>query len=539
MKLLIIDGFVDEPTCLGVPPYLSTYIRYTAGAAFLAGIKEISYRTILQLRESSYIISPTDFAVIIAGNPVPGKYLGGKPIELYEIEEIAGKNKKTRIFIGGPIQFEKINFKNQNIFLIEKDIEAFIYDYFSFSKTEFRYRTIEELNSFAINGSFIVEQHPRHPDIIVEIETSRGCPRKIHCSFCIEGLYNPEFRKPLDIINEIKSLASFGIRHFRLGKQADIYSYMADMSTIKDGFPRPQPENLRMLYEGIRDNIPQLETLHLDNVNPGTIAKFPVESQRITEIIVKNNTAGDVAAMGMESADPVVVEKNFLKASPDEVYFAIRLINEIGGIREDGIPKLLPGLNFIKGLAGESRETFKKNYEFLKKVKDDGLLLRRINIRQLKISPHTYIASHTSKGKNEPILDAIFKKYREKIRNEIDNYMLKQIFPVGLSLKNLIVETNRGDWSLARQIGTYPITVNIPRRLNLLEKIDAFILSHRERSIVGLIFPFNLSLASLREIEQIPGVGKKATEFFIDRSRFINEIKNLPVYKLIKESLIE
>ncbi len=28
----ILDGYVDEPACLGVPPYVSPYIRTVAGA---------------------------------------------------------------------------------------------------------------------------------------------------------------------------------------------------------------------------------------------------------------------------------------------------------------------------------------------------------------------------------------------------------------------------------------------------------------------------------------------------------------------------
>jgi radical SAM superfamily enzyme with C-terminal helix-hairpin-helix motif len=30
-EAVIIDGYVDEPACLGVPPYISPYIRAIAG----------------------------------------------------------------------------------------------------------------------------------------------------------------------------------------------------------------------------------------------------------------------------------------------------------------------------------------------------------------------------------------------------------------------------------------------------------------------------------------------------------------------------
>ncbi len=540
IQLLILDGYVDEPTCLGVPPYISTYVRYVAGAVHLSGgVDEIDYKTILQARESEFRFNTKyDYIVIIAGNPVPGKYLGGMPIQLDEIEKIAKANKKSQIFVGGPIQFENIQFSSKNICLVEKDIESFIYHYFYSSDSSFRYRTIDEVNKFAINGAFIVSKHFRFPNVIVEIETGRGCPRKNHCSFCIEGLFNVEYREPEDIVKEIKILNFFGVNHFRIGKQADLYSYGSRLTIWRNGFPMPNVEKIRRLYEGIRDNTYNLQTLHLDNVNPGTIANFPDESKKITEIIVKNNTPGDVAAFGMESADPVVIEKNSLKASPDEVYFAIKLLNEIGGVREDGIPKLLPGINLIRGLKGENKETFLKNYEFLLKVKNDGLLLRRINIRQIKPSIYTDIKK-MAYGKDEKKLDAIFRNYREKIRNEIDSYMLEKIFPVGTVLKNLIVENKRWEWSLARQIGTYPITVNIPEEISTFKKIDAFVISYRERSIVGLPYPFSISKASLKELQQIPGIGKKATDYFLDKTKLKEEIKTLNIYEKIKQCLID
>ncbi|MHA1989515.1 MAG: hypothetical protein ACW981_05135 [Candidatus Hodarchaeales archaeon] len=49
-----------------------------------------------------------------------------------------------------------------------------------------------------------------------------------------------------------------------------------------------------------------------------------------------------------------------------------------------GFPKLLLlGLNFSSGLHGETKKTFKSNFNFLKSIFDEGLLLRRINLRQM------------------------------------------------------------------------------------------------------------------------------------------------------------
>ena len=47
LKISILDGYVDEPTCLGVPPYISPYPRYIAGAVWqFDKSANISYLTI-------------------------------------------------------------------------------------------------------------------------------------------------------------------------------------------------------------------------------------------------------------------------------------------------------------------------------------------------------------------------------------------------------------------------------------------------------------------------------------------------------------
>ena len=50
LKVTILDGYVDEPTCLGVPPYISPYPRYIAGAIWSFDKKtRITYLTIDQI----------------------------------------------------------------------------------------------------------------------------------------------------------------------------------------------------------------------------------------------------------------------------------------------------------------------------------------------------------------------------------------------------------------------------------------------------------------------------------------------------------
>ncbi len=147
-----------------------------------------------------------------------------------------------------------------------------------------------------------------------------------------------------------------------LGRQPDLLTYQAG----RGEFPAPVPDELQTLFAGIREKAPELRTLHIDNINPGTISRHPEESIEALSVITRYHTPGDVAAFGMETADPEVVAVNNLKAGPEEVLEAVRIVNSVGARRSSGIPELLPGLNFISGLPGETRETFEHNMQFLR-----------------------------------------------------------------------------------------------------------------------------------------------------------------------------
>lgn len=105
---ILIDGYVDEPACLGVPPYISPYIRTVAGVLKEAG-KNPEYVTIDQLRADPFKIANLRNAalvVMIAGTTVPGKYLAGTPATLTEIQQLgASFSGRTKAFLGGPIAF--------------------------------------------------------------------------------------------------------------------------------------------------------------------------------------------------------------------------------------------------------------------------------------------------------------------------------------------------------------------------------------------------------------------------------------------------
>ncbi len=387
-------------------------------------------------------------------------------------------------------------------------------------------------------GAFVTSLHPNYPYLINELETYRGCTRLVKCSFCTEAFYgDPDFREQSDIKNEVRALNELGNQYFRLGRQADLLTYGSDSSQRRSGFPKPRPKEVEILYEGIREAAPDLKMLHLDNINPGLIANYPEEAKQILETIAYYNTPGDTAAMGVESVDELVRQVNSLKCDRSEAMKAIELVNEAGGRREGGIPKLLPGLNFIHGLPGESDKTFQENYEFLKEVLDNGLLLRRINIRQItihqgstaeKLSQDKEFAKELGfelKRHKRSVLEKKFKYFRDKIRQEIDRPMLEKVFPRGTLIKELIPEFQNLGYTFGRQLGSYPVTVKIPiddrdaaEALEQNRPIDVIVTGYQERSVTGISHPIKINLLGHKALAQIPGIGKKrATTIFLKR----------------------
>ncbi|MGP8337543.1 MAG: radical SAM protein [Methanosarcinaceae archaeon] len=534
MKIVIIDGYVDEPACLGVPPYISPYPRYIAGALREHKIpqQDIYYVTIDQLRTSSEpaktrIIS-AGLVIIIAGMTVPGKYLRASPITLGEIESIFSIVSGTKI-LGGPV---RLGFSDEggktasvpgidveDINLVHADIEAFVYDLLQ-SEThlhdpenvEHRFRTVDEIARWSVNGAFIIKQHPDYPHIMCELETYRGCGRRKHCSFCTEPFYGAsEYRAVIDVISEVSALYGAGARNFRIGRQPDLFTYHA--TDTGGDIPEPDPGIIESLYCGIRNVAPDLRVLHMDNANPATIAAYPEESRAIMKTIIKYHTSGDVAALGIESADPKVVTANNLKAMPEDVFEVVKLINDVGGMRgANGLPELLPGLNFVHGLQGETKRTFDMNYEFMKNILDANLLVRRINIRQVMSFPDTPMF-----GKDELVKKhkKLFLKYKQMVRKYIDLPMLRKLVPNGTVLRNIMCEIS-DHMTFGRQLGSYPLLVGIPAKLPSGRFIDITVTGHGYRSITGIPYPLEINRVPMKLVQELPGAGKKQAAMIIN-----------------------
>ncbi len=534
-RVAILDGYVDEPTILGVPPYVSIYPRYVAGSIWAQSSKtDIYYQTIDQVRSSFENAqrewSKMDLLILIAGMIVPGKYVGGTPISVREARTLFSSPLLEDIpkVLVGPwgsfgcgIEGGKLALSSDVLvppfnYIIKGDAEIVFSQIFDPSiglesaNMEATRENAGEIEAFIIKGSRIVTQHPGFPSkhIICEIETYRGCPRFLTggCSFCIEPSYGiPQQRTAQAIAKEVESLYRLGVRAFRLGHQADFFVY-GSKEIGQDEFPAPDVSAVEELLSGIRHVAPELEVLHIDNVNPGTIAYHPDESRHVAKVIMKYHTPGDVAAFGVESTDPEVIRRNNLKGSVEDMITAVRILNEVGGVREPrGLPHLLPGINLLYGLPGESKKTLDHNMAFLKQILDEKLLLRRINIRQVIGLEGTRLDSSKGKG----IKRNQFFKHRQEIRETIDRPMIQRVAPAGTILHSVYLEDIDGNNLLLRQLGTYPLLCHLPKPSDNKIPKDVLVVDHGPRSLTVLPYPFRPAEASMAHWKSIPGIGSK------------------------------
>ncbi len=483
----ILDCYTDEPAGLGVPPFVGVWPRYVAGRFN----REPTYLTIDDIRllryvervpnvvidpptgrthievlnytrssqEIRHVLEETDELVIIVGVQTPGKYLGARPGTLHEVQKLLNGFQFRRV-LTGPVLAGGTQFRGgaRPQLPQAEDFDEILPSLFE---------SYDQLQPLALKGVKLIEQMPRMQNRTVEIETGRGCPRPKGCSFCTEPLKHTVQWRPAEfVIDEVRTLTELGSHAYRLGKQSCIYSYQ-----------NGDPQALETLLSGLAALKPTV--LHLDNANPAM-----VNAQR-TELFVKYLTPGSTAAMGIESFDPAVTKANNLNCWPEMAFEAIETVNRIGGFRgENGCHALLPGINILLGLAAETPETLDRNFEALKRIGDEGWLIRRINIRQVVPFPGTALYEAVGQ-KHLRENRRYYKAWIEKVRREIDMPMLEKLFPVGTVLKALWSEVHNGGTTFMRQVGSYPIVVAVHERLPLNEVFDVRVTGYMRRSLIA------------------------------------------------------
>ena len=544
---LVLDGYEDEPAAFGVPNYLGFHIRYICGVFESRGLP-YTYMTIdewrmhykrrlsdAQDRESLRSdLSGLDGTVILAGAVVPGKYVRGTPISRKELDEVLSiLPSPSSVLCGGWAirhwRYDGWTPLRSNLFCAVQDTDATLDHFISTGHWEHRKRTPEQWSRWALSGasSKAVSDHPDLKDergdpgpLTYEIELYQGCVRfKRGCRFCIEpkkGL--PLWRSEDDVLDEIAAALDTGVANIRIGGATDIYTYKAE-GVEELEYPIPNPDPIARVLHGARED-ERLEILHVDNANPSIVAESIEPSTEITRTLLDTLSDGAVLSFGLESADPKVHEQNWLNCDPEQLKKAVRHINEFGRSRgERGLPRLLPGLNFIAGLNGETESSYQMNLDLLRSLRAEGLWLRRINIRQVE-----------GQGFQE-IPQKNFRQFKREVREEIDRPLLEEMLPSGTILRDVWWESHddrirrpeqvlnpgyrdeairgKAGVTFGRQIGAYPILVGVQYKIPLESSSDIMVTSHGKRSITGVELDLDVNTATEHQLQSIPGIGSK------------------------------
>lgn len=515
-KLVLVDGYVDEPSAFGVPPYISPHARYAAGAALAAGA-EVEYHTIDSLRRRPQELKG-DALAVLASCVVPGKYLRGSPITHAEAVELFRDFSGERLLYGANAAFGFADdggghattrvqpLKDHVDHFITRDGDAALADLFAGKTVVNRFRTADEWARHAQAGAEVVTQHPDMDAgiLMAEIDTFLGCVHYLSggCGFCKDAKTKPWYREEEDIIAEVETLHAKGVRHFRLGGQSCFWTYKAIGVGLTDE-PKPNVPATERLLAGIDAVAPDRKVLHIDNANPAVLATHPDESRAIARLLVEHGTDGNIAAFGLESADPAVYKANNLNATPEQTMEAIRILNEESGHRgPKGLPYCLPGLNLLYGLPGETALTYELNWKFLMDLKASGLRIRRLNIRQL-------LPIRGQKETVAPELRHTFRTHKQQVREQFDRAILQQVAPAGTVLRDVYLEAHEPGLTYGRQIATYALLVGIPYETPIDRFVDVLVTDHGYRSLTGVPVPFHVPTASMKMLECLPGIGKK------------------------------
>ncbi len=496
---VVLDCYTVEPSGLGVPPYMSTYVRDAFSALRRARPDAtVRYLTVDDVRwclnggqpleeqplsdpwtysatvnrpEAIRLLHDADIVVVVAGDKVPSVHLHAVNGSIEEIGRALACVRGRRVLLGPMatyLPFEVASFVG---LFDAAHTHTVLARNLLFGSTEpARY---EDLAKDRDTYEPLVEQMMWRP--VAEIELYRGCTRRRFCSFCNEPVKHPDvaFRPAVDVVDEIRRLYDAGVRNFRLGQQTCFFSYM-----------NRDADQIGGLLAAIRDACPDVEVLHIDNADPLAVASK--SGARIAKLVAEYCSEGNCAPIGMESFDPVVIERNALTCKPDVLLRAVEHINEAGAqLGPNGQPLLLPGLNLIYGLPGETHRTHYENLRWLVRIMDEGLLCHRTNVRQARTYPGTPLEAHRDSVDVPPSTEH-FATWKEDISQVYDRPMKERVYPRGHTVRGLhsFFVTSQGTWH--RRLGSYPIQIVERDTVRpLYEPADMTVTDHAGRYIYG------------------------------------------------------
>jgi radical SAM superfamily enzyme with C-terminal helix-hairpin-helix motif len=495
---VIVDCYTVEPSGLGVPPYLSGYARlafnaltsacpdsivryltiddlrwcWNGGQPFTSApfSDQLTYSATVNRDDTLKLLADADLVVVIAGDAVPSVHLQARNGSLEEISRMVAATKGKHVLLGplsrqlltdqgnGGVEFDAVHTHT----ITSTDL-------LSGSRAAAPY---QRLSADRVPLAGLIAQLQWRP--VAEIELYRGCTRRRFCSFCNEPVKSPgvNFRDPEEVLAEVEVLYEAGVRNLRLGQQTCFFSYLnRDVDAIG------------RLLAGVREVCPDIEVLHIDNADPLAVAS--PAGARIARLVAMYCTEGNCAPMGIESFDPEVVGANALTCTPEILLRAVENVNEAGAhAGPDGLPMLLPGLNLVYGLPGETHRSHFENLAWLVRILDAGYRCHRVNVRQAHPYPGTALSAGLATSA-APSAEH-FASWKADVSYVFDQPMKQRVYPTGMKISGMhsFFVTTRGTWH--RRLGSYSIqVVETGTTRPLFERADLLVTGHEPRYIYG------------------------------------------------------
>ncbi|WP_297069468.1 helix-hairpin-helix domain-containing protein, partial [Thermococcus sp.] len=117
----------------------------------------------------------------------------------------------------------------------------------------------------------------------------------------------------------------------------------------------------------------------------------------------------------------------------------------------------------------------------------------------------------------------LIQHYKYLIRHEIDLPMLRRLVPVGTILRDVRAEAIENGLTYGRQIGSYPLIVGVPKKLEMDRFYDIIIVGHGYRSITGVPVPININREDPKVLQYLPGIGRKRVARILAMRPFKNK----------------
>lgn len=473
---VILDCYTDEPSGYGVRPYLGTHQIHLSQALACKGVEHYlltiddlryafaetadsraieTYNVTRNKKSTAKLLSEAERIYVVMGCFVEYQYFSCIPPKSTEVASLlrhfAANGEIILFYVMGTVDGIAPDYRGSELSRIVSRVEHGNTYRFVLNTSDEHADLInpdyELLSRISSMNAPIIDQ--LDAAVIAEIETGTGCNTPT-CLFCIEAVRSPKvvYREPGDIAAQVRTLYSQGVRHFRLGRQPNFYHYQFQ-----------NVAKLEQLLSTIRSECPEIRMLHIDNANIVNVATKA--GREFTRLITNYCTSGNIAPLGIESFDEEVRKSTRVVGSAEQVMKAIRVVNEFGAERgDDGVPKLLPGVNIIYGLPGQTAATHKFNMAFLRRILNNDLMTQRLYFRQVT-APTGVSFSEAQKSSRD------FKRCFDEVVSEFVLPMQERVYPKGHVISGDIESVQFGDGRIeSRFLATCSIKMVEPEPAN-------------------------------------------------------------------------